>query len=179
MTKYIVSLFIVGVLIMFFCNTNPMPSFDSFHNKTPQVDIQEYFNGTIKAWGILQDRSGEVTKRFDVIMEGSWNGDEGTLDETFDFDDGKHQKRKWFLKKVNDESFIGKASDVVGEAAGAQKGNAINMKYVLQIPVGDKTYDIAINDWLIQMDEKRMVNISALTKFGFNVGRLTIFFEKQ
>ena len=53
------------------------------------------------------------------------------------------------------------------------------MKYVLRIPVDGTTYDIKIDDWLILLDEKRLINISSLTKFGFNVGRLTIYFEKK
>ena len=32
------------------------------------IDIKEYFDGPIKAWGIVQNWKGEVVSRFDVEM---------------------------------------------------------------------------------------------------------------
>lgn len=159
--------------------SSQMPTFDSFKSKEPTINVKDYFQGEMEAWGILQNRSGEVTRRFKVNIVGSWDGDVGTLEEYFDFDDGEKQKRIWTLTKRDDHSFTGEAADVIGKAEGRQEGNAINMQYVLRIPVDDTTYDIKINDWLILLDDRRLVNISELTKFGFTVGRLTIFFEKK
>lgn len=164
---------------MFLTSCNSMPTFKSFEGKEPKVDLRSYFNGDLEAWGFLQDRSGEVARRFTVTMKGSWKGNIGTLEEYFVFDDGEKQRRTWTLILKEDGTFTGEAADVIGIAQGQQEGNAINMKYVLRIPVDKTTYDISINDWLVLMDEKRMINISQLSKFGFNVGRLTIFFEKK
>lgn len=164
---------------MFLSSCSQMPTFESFKNKTPIVNIKTYFDGELKAWGILQNRSGEVTRRFKVRMVGEWKGDVGTLNEDFEFDDGEKQKRVWTITKLDEKNFKGEASDVIGHATGRQEGNALNMQYVLRIPVNETTYDIKINDWLILLDERKLVNISELTKFGSNVGRLTIFFEKQ
>lgn len=171
--------FILGVCAMFLGGCNQMPEIDSFEGKEPKADIKSYFNGEIDAWGFIQNRSGTITRRFNVSMVGKWDGNRGTLTEHFTFDDGEKQERIWSLSVNDDETFTGTAGDVVGVAQGQQKGNAINMKYVLKIPVNGKHYDISINDWLILLDNKRLMNISSLTKFGFNVGRLTIFFEKK
>jgi len=179
MSKVKIKIFLTGVAFMILTSCNSMPTFKSFKSKTPQVNIKDYFNGKIEAWGIIQDRKGEVTRRFNVTMTGKWNGNEGNLSEDFIFDDGEKQKRVWTLMMIDDKRFKGTAADVIGEAEGSQEGNAINMKYILRLPVDGTTYDIKIDDWLILMDEKRLINISSLTKFGFNVGRLTIFFEKK
>ena len=156
-----------------------MPSFESFKSKTPEISIKDYFNGQIDAWGFIQNRGGEVTRRFKVSMVGKWDGNVGTLSEDFAFDDGEKQTRVWTLTMLDNKRFTGTAADVIGKAEGRQDGNAINMKYVLRIPVNGSKYDIKIDDWLILLDEKRLMNISSLSKFGFNVGRLTIFFEKK
>ena len=37
---------------------------EDFKNTEPTLLIEEYFNGKVKAWGILQDRSGKVTRQF-------------------------------------------------------------------------------------------------------------------
>ncbi len=165
-------------MVLSACNSH-MPTFKSFSGQEPKLDMKSYFNGPMEAWGFIQGRDGEVTRRFRVDILGSWDGNTGTLKEHFVFDDGEKQDRTWTLNLNNDGTFTGSAHDVIGEARGKIDGNALNMKYVLRIPVDGKKYDIKINDWLIQLDEKRLINISELTKFGFTVGRLTIYFEKK
>lgn len=169
----------LGAVLMLLTACNEMPSFESFKSQSPKLDIRDYFNGDIGAWGFIQNRKGEVVRRFSVAMNGSWDNDTCTLTEDFVFDNGEKQRRVWTFTMVDDAHFTGTASDVIGTAEGRQEGNAINLKYVLRIPVKNTTYDIKINDWLILLDEKRLMNISRLSKFGFTVGRLTIFFERQ
>lgn len=164
---------------MFLSACNPMPTFESFKDKSPTFSLRSYFDGPLEAWGFLQDRSGEVTRRFQVTMTGAWTGDTGTLTEHFVYDDGEEQDRIWTIKELANGQFEATAPDVIGIATARQQGNALNMEYVLRVPVKGTTYDITINDWLILLDQKRLINISALTKFGINVGRLTIYFEKK
>ena len=40
----------------------------------PVLDLARYFNGTIDAHGIFQDRSGQIVKRFTVVMQCHWEG---------------------------------------------------------------------------------------------------------
>ena len=178
MTKFKTLILGAFTMLLSACS-NHMPTFESFAGKEPKLDMKSYFNGPMEAWGFIQGRNGEVNRRFSVNIEGSWDGNVGTLKEHFIFDDGQKQDRTWTLTLNDDGTFTGSAHDVVGMAEGRVDGNALNMKYVLRIPVDGKEYDIKINDWLILLDEKRMINISELTKFGLSVGRLTIYFEKK
>lgn len=149
-----------------------------YANNNPKFDIRSYFNGNLEAQGIIQDRGGKVIKSFKVKMKGSWQGNKGKLEEYFVFSDGKNESRIWDLEMQNDHDFTGKAHDVVGIAKGKQYGNAINMNYVLTIPVDDKKYDVKIKDWLYLTDEATAINVSKMTKFGFEVATLTICFKK-
>lgn len=56
----------------------------------PALDLRTYFNGMVDAWGVFTDRSGRVVKRFKVVMDCRWQGDEGVLDEAFTYSDGAH-----------------------------------------------------------------------------------------
>jgi hypothetical protein len=49
--------------------------------------------------GVFTDRSGKVVKRFTVVMECRWQGDEGVLDEAFTYSDGTTQRRIWRLTR--------------------------------------------------------------------------------
>ena len=145
----------------------------------PMLDLQSYFNGTIDAWGMFQDRSGKVIKRFRVEMHCHWEGDTGTVDEDFTYSDGTTQKRVWTLKKLPDGRYIGTADDVVGEAAGQTGGNTLNWKYVLALPVDGKVYHVNFDDWMYLMDDQVMLNRAVMSKFGFRLGEVTLAFHKR
>ncbi len=149
-----------------------------YANQKPQFDMQEYFNGHVIAHGIVQDRAGKVIRRMTVDMQCSWQGDTGTLDEHFTYADGKKERRVWTITKHQDR-YTGTAADVVGTAAGVAAGNALNWKYVLALPVGEKVYHVHFNDWMWQLDDNVMMNRAVYSKFGIRLGEVLITFYKQ
>lgn len=152
---------------------------DNYTQQKPTFDLQQYFKGNIKAWGIVQDYTGKVTRRFDVDLVGSWDGDEGTLDEVFNYYDGEVQNRIWKLKKIDNKNYTGSASDIVGQATGKVSGNAMQWAYQMDLAVGGRTYRITFDDWMFLMNDGVLINRSYLKKFGLTVGELTLFMQKQ
>ncbi len=152
---------------------------DYYKGTTPPADVRAYFNGPVKAWGIVQDWRGRVVRRFDVQMVGEWDGDVGTLTEHFDYYDGKTQKRVWTIKKLPDGSYEGTASDIIDKATGQSAGSAVRWSYVMDLPVDDTTYRIRFDDWMWVMNDGVLINRSYLKKFGITVSELTIFMQKQ
>ena len=149
-----------------------------YAQEKPKFDLQQYFNGRVIAYGVVQDRSGKVIRRMTVNMTCTWVGDTGTLDEDFTYSDGKKERRVWTIKKQGDR-YVGTAADVVGEAIGAAAGNALNWKYVLALPVDGKVYNVDFDDWMWQLDDKVMMNRAVFSKFGFQLGEVLITFYKQ
>ena len=158
------------------CST-PKP--EQYASELPRLDVEQYFNGTLDAHGMFQDRSGAVIKRFVVVMRASWNGDTGTLDEDFVYADGTKQKRVWTLKKTAPGRFTATAADVIGTAQGVVSGNSLNWKYVLALPVDGKIINVEMDDWMFLIDQKVMLNRTAMSKYGFNLGSVTLSFTKR
>ncbi len=152
---------------------------NNYTNAQPKFDLQHYFSGNIKAWGIVQDYTGKVTRRFDVDLVGTWDGNTGVLDEVFEYYDGETQNRIWTITKIDDSTYTGTAGDIVGTATGKVSGNAMQWAYQMDLQVGDKTYRITFDDWMFLMNDGVLVNRSYLKKFGFTVGELTLFMQKQ
>jgi hypothetical protein len=150
-----------------------------YAQEKPTLDLKTYFNGTIDAWGLFQDRSGKVIKRFTVVMRCTWNGNQGVLDEDFIYSDGTKQKRIWRLTETSPGRYIGKADDVIGEAIGIASGNALNWSYVLALPVDGKVYNVNFDDWMYLVDEKVMINRAVMSKFGFKLGEVLLSFTKR
>lgn len=145
----------------------------------PVLDLATYFNGTIDGWGMFQKRSGEVVKRFHVVIDARWTGDTGVLDENFTWSDGTSSRRVWTLKRLADGRYLGTADDVVGTAQGEAAGNALRWKYVLALPVDGKTWHVDMDDWMYLINERVMLNRTAMSKWGFHVGDVTLSFTKR
>lgn len=152
---------------------------DHYNDTLPKIDIKEYFSGPIKCWGLVQDWRGRVVARFDIDMEGKWQGDIGTLTEHFVYYDGRTQDRMWTITKVEDDKYVGTAPDVLDKAYGRVNGTAVQWSYTMDLPVADTTYRIKFDDWMWQMNDGVLINRSYLKKFGITVSELTIFMQKQ
>jgi Protein of unknown function (DUF3833) len=145
----------------------------------PVLDLKTYFNGPLVAHGLFTDRSGKVARRFTVQMTGTWQGNQGTLDERFTYSDGKTERRVWRLTDLGNGRWAGRADDVLGEAVGIASGNALNWKYTLKLPVDDKVYEVQFDDWMYLMDDKVMLNKAVMSKFGVRLGEVTLSFYKN
>lgn len=145
----------------------------------PALDPATYFNGRLDAWGMFQDRFGNVVKRFTVEMNCRWEGDTGTLEEDFLYADGTRERRVWTLRRVAPDRYIGTASDVVGEAQGQVAGNAFNWRYTLALPIDGRTWHVDFDDWMFLIDDRVMLNRAVMSKFGIRLGEVTLSFTKR
>ena len=143
------------------------------------LDLRQYFNGTLDAYGVFTDRSGQVVRRFTVVMRCTWNGDEGVLDEDFTYSDGTTQKRIWRLKHEGNGRYTGRADDVVGVAEGQTAGNAFRWGYTLALPVDGRVWNVQFDDWMYLLDERVMLNKAVMSKFGIRLGEVTLSFVRR
>ena len=171
---------IVSTLFLLACSA---PHVQQYANEKPTLDLSDYFSGTIDAYGIFTDRSGEVKKRFTVLIKADWKVVDGkkvgTLDESFDYSDGTKQKRIWTLIEQSPGKYIGRAADVVGDAQGDLAGNALNWTYTLALPVDGTIYHVQFNDWMYLVSPKVMLNQAKMSKFGIELGEVTLSFHKR
>jgi hypothetical protein len=158
------------------CASAPTPA--DYANETPKLDLRSYFNGPLTAYGVFTDRSGKVVRRFTVKMTGTWNGNQGVLDEDFTYSDGRREKRVWRLTDLGDGRYSGRADDVVGEAVGSAAGNALNWRYTLALKVDERIINVQFDDWMYLMNDRVMLNKAAMSKFGIYLGEVTLSFTK-
>lgn len=172
-----IKLFVASLMafVVLGCST----SLDTYSNVEPHLKLEEFFNGELEAYGMVQDYSGEVIQRFRVDLVGSWEGNEGVLDETFYYADGSTQKRIWYLTKTAPDRYEGRASDVEGVAEGKVAGNTLNWTYVLNIELDGEPFSVKLDDWLYLVDEDNMINRTQMYKYGFNVGEITLYIGKK
>ena len=172
-----ISLFaMVGMTTLLGC-ASPQPA--DYAKEKPVLELDRYFNGRILAHGIFQTRGGEVVRRFTVVMDCSWQGNQGVLDEAFTYSDGTTQRRVWRLTKHENGRYTGRADDVVGEALGQTGGNSFRWNYTLLQPIDGKTYEVQFDDWMYLIDDRVMLNRATMSKFGVRLGEVLLSFTKQ
>lgn len=153
---------------------------EDYQSVTPKFELENFFDGQVTAWGIVQNRSGEVVQRFIVDIDAYKQGDKLILDETFEYGVGTGpEKRIWTLSKNNDGTYSGSAGDIAGLATGKSYGNAFSFQYQMDLDVDGSTYRVNFDDWFWAFDENTMMNRSYIKKFGIVMAEVTIFMQKQ
>lgn len=151
---------------------------EDYQGESPRLDMASYFNGPLEAWGMFQNRSGKVVKRFHVKMHGQWQNNQGVLDEHFTYADGTTQRRIWTLTKLDENRYSGTADDVVGNAQGVAYGNALFWTYTMALEVDGKVYNVDFDDWMYMVDKNTVINRSVMKKLGFTLGEVTLVFHR-
>ncbi len=135
-------------------------------------DIREHLNGPMVCEGIIYGPTGRVSSRFVADFDVIWDGNFGVMNEQFRYDDGSTQNRAWHLTLHNDGRISAKASDVIGEGEGVQKGSAVQLKYKIQLPEDAGSHVLDTVDWMYLAPNGTIVNRSQFRKFGIKVAEL-------
>jgi len=149
-----------------------------FADTEPRLVVEKYFVGRTRAWGLFEDRFGDVRRQFVVDIEGRWDGRELVLDEHFIYADGERDRRIWRIVKKDEHTYEGRADDVVGTASGIAYGNALNWQYDMDLKVGDRTWRVRFDDWMFLQADGVLINRARVSKFGLEIGEVTLFFRK-
>ena len=155
------------------------PVIDDYAQEKPVLDLRTFFQGQVDAWGVFTDRQGKVVKRFTVVMNCSWQGDQGVLDEDFVYSDGTREKRIWRLTHLGDGRYQGTAGDVVGTAEGQVRGNTFRWGYTLALPVDGRVLNVSMDDWMHLMNDRVMLNKARMSKWGVHLGDVTLSFTRR
>lgn len=151
---------------------------EDFAAAEPKLLIEDYFQGQTRAWGIFEDRFGNLRRQFVVDIEGTWDGRELTLDEDFLFSDGETDRRVWKIVKQGDHVYEGRSDDIIGTAQGESQGNAFYWTYVIDLKVGDDKLRVRFDDWMFLQPDGVLINRARVTKWGVEVGQVTLVFQK-
>lgn len=169
---------ILAVICLFMLSACSAPDVSLYANNEPKFELEEFFSGSLTAHGILKNRSGEVIRYFNATLEGRWENGVGTLAEEFLFDDGEVQNRTWTMTPDENGQYIATANDVTGFGEVKIAGNALFMDYILQVPYQGDTLEVKVDDRMYMVKEGVVINESVMTKFGFDVGYLSIVIRK-
>lgn len=152
---------------------------EQFETSPRQLVLEEYFEGETTAYGLFEDRFGKVRRQFKVDITGEVEGNRLTLTENFVYDDGERDTRVWEIDILGNGQYRGTAGDVPVPAVGQVSGNAFNWKYRVDLKVGDSVWNVGFNDWMFLMQDGVLINRAYVTRYGIQIGQVTIAFNKK
>lgn len=152
---------------------------EQFANQQPKLALEEYFQGHTRAYGIVEDRFGNVRRQFTVDIKGDWNGRTLTLTEDFVWNDGEIEQRIWTLTPQGDGRWQGTTPDAIGPATGILSGNAYNMVYDFNLKMDGRRLKVRFDDWMFLMPDGVLLNRATMSKFGIHLATVTIAFKKD
>jgi hypothetical protein len=171
------ALMILGLVALAACGR---PSLTDAPLSDRDLNLEEFFNGHLTAYGQFQDVFGEVRRRFTVEIEGTWDGEHLRLVEDFVYDDGSTEQRIWTLRQTGPDTWVGTAPGVIGQATGQESGDTFNWQYTIDLPIpGDETLRVSFDDWMWLLSEDRLLNRAYMSRFGVPIGEVIITFERH
>jgi hypothetical protein len=146
-------------------------------------ELQEFFDGRLTAHGQFQDLFGTVRRRFEVTIDGQWDGETLRLVEDFVYEDGATEQRIWTLTQTGPETWQGTAPGVQGAATGVERGDTFNWRYTIDLPIPSadgtvETLRVTFDDWMWQMTDDRLFNRAYMQRAGVTIGEVSIWFER-
>jgi hypothetical protein len=174
-------LIICAVALLTACTGKP--SFDDATLSDNKLNLEEFFDGELIAYGQFQDVLGTVRRSFVVEIKGEWDGEVLTLTEDFDYEDGSTEQRVWSLVKSGPDSWTGTAPGVIGNAIGQEQDNRFNWQYEIDLPIPAvdgtrETMRVTFDEWMWLQADDRLFNRAYVKRYGFDIGDVSISFEK-
>ena len=153
---------------------------EDFAGRGPAFALEDFFTGEGKAWGLFQDRFGNVRKQFVADTHGTWDPAAGklALTESFTYDDGSQEERTWQITKLGNGRYRAETHDLVGHAEIRAAGNAVNLRYRMQVPINGKPVALDFDDWMFRQGADMVIDRATVTKWGFQIGTLIISFQR-
>jgi hypothetical protein len=169
--------------LMFLAACTGKPSFNDPALSDRQLNLEEFFDGDLVAYGQFQDILGTMRRSFVVTIAGDWDGERLRLVEDFVYEDGSTEQRIWTLVKTGADSWEGTAPGVIGRATGQEQGDRFNWQYEIALPVPSadgptETLRVRFDDWMWLLADDRLLNVAYVSRFGVHIGQVIIAFEK-
>jgi len=159
------------------------PDINAHKQRLPELDLFTFFQGKTVAFGIFEDRFGQMRRQFRVEIDGTISKDMLQLDERFLYDDGETDRRIWHITKQTKgsgmTSFTGQAEDVAGTASGQLSGNTFRWRYDIDLVLSGNEMRVHFDDFIYQIDKDIAINRAYVSKWGIEVGSVTLVFLKQ
>jgi hypothetical protein len=143
----------------------------------PSFVPERYFARRLDAYGVFVDRFGAIRRQFEVAVAGQQTDTGFILDESFRYDDGETEDRRWEVTALGGGRYEGRSADVVGVARGLCAANMLSWRYTFRLAMYGRKVTVAFDDVMVLQGGDILVNRATVTKAGFRLGEVLLSFR--
>jgi hypothetical protein len=140
--------------------------------------LEDYFAGTTYARGQFSAITG-VSRTFDVVLTGRWNGRRLKLIEDFAYADGEKDRKTWIFTRTGPNTYSGTREDVVGQTTVTITGDTARFAYDVYLDGKNRKMLVRFHDKMVLAGDGTMLNTAVVTKFGLPVGSTRVEFRRK
>jgi hypothetical protein len=143
----------------------------------PSFVPERYFARRLDAYGVFVDRFGAIRRQFEVAVAGQQTDTGFILDESFRYDDGETEDRRWEVTALGEGRYEGRSADVVGIARGLCAANMLRWRYTFRLAIYGHKVTVAFDDVMVLQGGDILVNRATVSKAGFRLGEVLLSFR--
>ena len=143
----------------------------------PSFVPERYFARRLDAYGVFVDRFGTIRRQFEVAVTGQQTDTGFILDESFRYDDGEIEARRWAVTALGEGRYEGRSADVVGIARGLCAANMLRWRYTFRLAMYGGKVTVAFDDVMVLQAGDILVNRATVSKAGFRLGEVLLSFR--
>jgi hypothetical protein len=143
-----------------------------------QFRPEKFFAGRTRSSGVFANTVGKPRQRFTTESRGRRRGDTLWLDQIFRYDDGRTQRRRWQIRRIDAVHYVGRANDVVGEARGKVDGATFQFDYTVALKPGNPLFHVRLDQTMTLQRDGTVENRATIRKLGVVLSRVTERFRR-
>ena len=143
----------------------------------PSFEPERYFARRLDAYGVFVDRFGTIRRQFEVAVTGRRTDTGFVLDESFLYDDGETEERRWEVTALGNGRYEGRCADVVGVARGVCTANMLSWRYSFRLAMYGRKVTVRFDDVMVLQDGDILVNRATISKAGCRLGEVLLSFR--
>ncbi len=143
----------------------------------PTLEPERYFALRLDAYGVFVDRFGTVRRQFEVAVTGQRTDTGFILDESFLYDDGETEERRWNVTALGSGRYEGRCADVVGVARGVCTANMLSWRYAFRLAMYGRKVTVRFDDVMVLHAGDILVNRATVSKAGLRLGEVLLSFR--
>lgn len=138
----------------------------------------EFFLGRTEATGVFEARDRAATRRFTQVIDGRRDGDTTIIDQTFTYDDGEIETRRWRLEKTAPGRYAATSDAAQGTGTGVVENGVFIWRWTYANGTPAAWDDLSVTQRMVLHDDRTALNTVHITKFGVRVASVSEVFVK-
>ncbi len=136
--------------------------------------LESFFAGRTIGDGLFVNSWTKSKRRFQMIIDGVWDGRVLALAESYTYDNGLREQKRWRLENIGPGAFNGTHDDVVGTARIWSAGEMVRLQYKLKLAGIALDFD----ETMSLDDDGSVLDRARVTKWGMPVGHLEVVMRR-